>query len=91
MIFVFAPPDAKQTFWMKNTLVPLDMVFVRDDGVVDSLAANVPATKAGTPDNKVAQRAGLGRFVIELGAGEAARLGIHGGTKLVLPPLEAKD
>jgi uncharacterized membrane protein (UPF0127 family) len=91
MIFVFAPPDASQNFWMKNTLVPLDMLFVHGDGTVDSVAANVPATPNGTPDDKIARRGGIGQFVIELGAGDAARLGITSGTKLVLPPLQAKN
>jgi uncharacterized protein len=91
MIFVFAPPDGRRDFWMKDTLVALDMVFAHADGVVDVVAANVPATKYGTPDDKVARRSGVGRFVIELGAGDAARLGIKNGTKLALPTLEAKD
>jgi uncharacterized membrane protein (UPF0127 family) len=76
---------------MKNTLVPLDMLFVHGDGTVDSVAANVPATPNGTPDDKIARRGGIGQFVIELGAGDAARLGITSGTKLVLPPLQAKN
>jgi len=91
MLFVFAPPDTEQGFWMKNTLVPLDMVFVRGDGVVSNVAVNVPATPRGTPDDKVARAGGLGRFVIELGAGDAARLGIAAGTKLAIPPLQAKE
>jgi hypothetical protein len=91
MLFVFPPPDAQQGFWMKNTLVPLDMVFVRGDGTVSSIAANVPATPSGTPDDKVARAGGLGRYVIELAAGEAARLGIVAGTKLRFPAQRAKE
>jgi len=91
MLFVFAPPDADQGFWMKNTLVPLDMVFVRADGIVSKVAVNVPATTRGTPDDAVARADGMGRFVIELGAGDAAKLGIAAGTKLSLPPLQAKE
>ncbi len=90
MIFVFPPPDALQPFWMKNTLVPLDMVWVRGDGVVSDIAENVPATPRGTPDDQVARAQGTGRFVIELGAFDAARLGILKGTKLTLPALQAK-
>jgi uncharacterized membrane protein (UPF0127 family) len=90
MLFVFAPPDVEQSFWMKNTLVPLDMVFVRGDGVVSKVAVNVPATPRGTPDDQVAIAKGMGRFVIELGAFDAAKLGIVAGTKLALPPLQAK-
>ena len=91
MLFVFAPPESVQGFWMKNTLVPLDMVFVTASGTVSSIAPNVPATPEGTADDAVARREGLGQFVIELGAGEAARHGIVAGTKLTLPALSAEE
>ncbi len=91
MIFVFGPPDRVENFWMKNTLVPLDMLFVSETGVVTSVAADVPATPRGTPDDRVARRAGDGRYVIELGAGDAARHGIARGTKLALPALTAEE
>jgi uncharacterized membrane protein (UPF0127 family) len=90
MIFVFPPPQREQNFWMKNTLVPLDMVFVGSDGVVRDVAADVPATPRGTADGDVARREGLGEYVIELGAGVAAGLGIERGTKLALPTLSAR-
>jgi uncharacterized membrane protein (UPF0127 family) len=88
MIFVFSH-DGPQGFWMKNTLIPLDMVFVRDNGKIDSIAENVPASKAG--DDNVAERVGEGKYVIELGAGEARRDGLHPGLRLRIPPLEARD
>ncbi len=91
MIFVFPPPDTNQGFWMKNTLVPLDMVFVTGRGIVSSVASNVPATPAGTPDIAVARRNGVGQFVIELGAGDAARHGIVTGTQFDLPALTAQS
>lgn len=90
MIFVFEPPERVQGFWMKDTLVALDMVFVTTRGTVSSVAANVPATPFGTPDDRVARRTGLGQFVIELGAGDAARHGIVAGKKLDLPTLNAE-
>ena len=91
MIFVFAPPERPQGFWMKNTLVSLDMVFVTSAGIVSTVAANVPATQRGTADNAVARRAGLAQYVIELAAGDAARHGIVHGTKLALPTLTAAE
>jgi uncharacterized membrane protein (UPF0127 family) len=92
MIFVF--PDAvdrRRDFWMKDTLLPLDMVFVRTDGNVSSVSADVPATKPGTPDSDVARRAGLGRYVIELRAGGAHAAGLEPGTRLFIPPIDAPD
>ena len=85
MLFVF--PDvagAHHEFWMKDTLVPLDMIFVEDDGTVSSVFANVPAPKPRTSDANVARRAGTGRYVIELAAGGARRTGITVGTRLPL-------
>lgn len=88
MIFVFPGPDTARGFWMKNTLVDLDMVFVAHDGRVTAVSAGVPATQAGTPDANIARRDGVGRYVIELGAGDAARYGLTIGTALKLPTLK---
>jgi uncharacterized membrane protein (UPF0127 family) len=90
MIFVF-PQTADQEFWMKNTLVPLDMLWVAADGTVNSVAAGVPASTMQTPDDRVARRKGSGRFVIELSSGEALEDGIAIGTRLILPPLTSSQ
>ncbi|HEY8297600.1 MAG TPA: DUF192 domain-containing protein [Candidatus Baltobacteraceae bacterium] len=78
MLFVF-DRDRPVEFWMKNTLVPLDMVFVGSDGVVRSVAARVPATSLSTPDARIPRRDGSGKYVIELPAGEAMLDGIRPG------------
>jgi uncharacterized membrane protein (UPF0127 family) len=90
MIFVFASTN-DWDFWMKNTVVPLDMIWLADDGTVANVAANVPASTLETPDARVARRSGHGRYVIELRSGEAAADHIAPGTKLILPPLTAKE
>jgi len=82
MIFVFTDGDNFRDFWMKNTLIPLDMVFVSKNGKVNDVRANVPATRVDTPDEKIPHRDGTGSYVIELAAGEAARAGIKPGTML---------
>ena len=87
MIFVFAV-SGPQTFWMKNTLIPLDMVFIAPDGKVNVVAAHVPATSATTPGERTT-RAGAGAFVLEINSGEAARDGITVGSYLKIPPLTA--
>ncbi len=90
MLFAFAGGDGQRYFWMKDTIAPLDMIFVRSDGTISAVAANVPATAPGMPDDDVARRAGIGRYVIELGAGEAALDGIVPGMRLVVPPVAAQ-
>jgi uncharacterized membrane protein (UPF0127 family) len=82
MIFVFGDGDNLRDFWMKNTLIPLDMVFVSKNGLVNDVHANVPSTNVDTPDARIPHRDGTGTYVIELAAGEAARAGIKPGTML---------
>ena len=90
MIFVFPDGDQPRSFWMKNTITPLDMVFVGGDGTVTSVASHVPATTAKMTDDEVARRQGNGAFVIELAAGDAAREGIAAGTHLPIPAIASK-
>jgi uncharacterized membrane protein (UPF0127 family) len=90
MLFAFSGGDLDRPFWMKDTITPLDMVWVRADGTVTSVAANVPRTLPGTPDGLVARRTGEGTYVIELRAGDARRAGIARGTHLALPTLAAE-
>ena len=83
MIFVF-DGDEPRRFWMRNTFIPLDMVFVRSDGRVDSFVENAaPRTDTGRSS------AGPARYVIELNAGEVARMGLQPGSRaeiIGLPP-----
>ena len=57
MIFVFERRTTS-AFWMKNTLIPLDMRSCRANGTIDSIAADVPAQIAKTPSEEI-QRDGL--------------------------------
>ncbi|HTX02811.1 MAG TPA: DUF192 domain-containing protein [Candidatus Acidoferrales bacterium] len=81
MVFVF-DEDAPVEFWMKDTLVPLDMVFVAADGTVRSVAANVPVVPETAPDSSIPRRGGTAKYVIELPAGEAVNDGIVTGMRL---------
>lgn len=81
MVFVFES-DQPVVFWMKDTFVPLDMVFVDSNGKVRSVAARVPVVPQNTPDDKIPRRSGAAKYVIELPAGEATKDGITAGVTL---------
>jgi uncharacterized membrane protein (UPF0127 family) len=83
MIFVF-PHDGDVAFWMKDTLIPLDMVFVAGDGTVRLVDSNVPTVPANMPDGNIPLEKGTAKYVIELPAGEAAQDGIITGSRLKL-------
>ena len=70
MLFPFEKPRFG-SFWMKNTLIPLDMVFIRADGSVDRIAENT------IPENlEPVVSGGEVSAVLELAGGTAAKLGI---------------
>jgi uncharacterized protein len=83
MIFVF-DRDEPVDFWMKDTLVPLDMIFVAGDGTVRRVYAGVAVVAPTLPDDKIPRESGQAKFVIELPTGEAAKDGIAAGIKLDL-------
>lgn len=73
MLFDFHKPDF-QTFWMKNTVLPLDMIFIRADGTISSIAPNAtPYSETPIPSYEPV------RAVLEINAGRAAQLGILPG------------
>lgn len=70
MIFPFEKPRIA-SFWMKNTLIPLDMIFVRADGSIDRIAENtIPESLEPVVSG------GDVAAVLELAGGTSARLGI---------------
>ena len=66
--------------WMKNTLIPLDMLFVRADGTIHHIAAN-----AEPLSTRVIPSQGPVLAVFEIGGGEARRLGIAVGDTMRHP------
>ena len=70
MLFPFPQPKFA-AFWMRNTLIPLDMIFVRTDGTIDRIAENtVPQSEEPVASG------GEVAAVLELAGGTTARLGI---------------
>jgi len=76
MIFPFPEPRVA-SFWMKNTVIPLDIIFVRADGTIESIADNtVPYSTTPVVSGEPVSA------VLELRGGLAAELGIVSGDKV---------
>jgi uncharacterized protein len=83
MLFVYESPR-RAMFWMKNTLIPLDMVFADATGTVTRVHANA------VPEDLTPIDGGEGvMFVLEINGGLAAKLGIEPGTELRHPAVPA--
>ena len=78
MMFIF-DNDGPVAFWMKDTLIPLDMVFVSSSGSVRAIFTNVSVVAPSLPDDKIPLEQGQAHYVVELPANEAARDGIRPG------------
>ncbi|QNM84115.1 DUF192 domain-containing protein [Sphingomonas sabuli] len=72
MVFPYDQPQML-AFWMKNTLIPLDMIFIRQDGTIARIATAVPLDLTGVPAGEPVVA------VLELAGGRAAELGIKPG------------
>jgi uncharacterized protein len=82
MLFVWPAPQESQ-MWMKNTLVPLDMVFIAADGTIRSIAENtVPQSL------RIIDSGGPVLATLELAGGTTARLGITVGDKVLAPQFQ---
>lgn len=83
MLFVF---EAEQplAFWMKNTRIPLDILYFDASGRLVSMQTEVPPCRVALCPNYPSERPA--RFVVEVIAGTAKRLGLKTGAALCWPP-----
>lgn len=76
MLFDFLD-ERPVAFWMQNTLIPLDMIFIKADGTIARVHAEaVPMDRTSVPSGEPV------RFVLEIPGGRAAELGIEAGDTL---------
>lgn len=78
MIFVFTGAS-KMAFWMKNTRIPLDIIYVAEDGKVDCVKQMQPYSETNVPSE------GSVKWAIELNQGMGAKVGVKAGDVLSIP------
>ena len=78
MIFPYDPPRAV-SFWMKDTLIPLDLIFIRADGTIARITTGVPLSEQMMPSGEPVAA------VFEIAGGRAAELGIKPGDEVSWP------
>ena len=82
MLFVYPRPQVAIAFWMRNTRIPLDIIFLDDTGVVRTIAHDaVPYDETPLPGG-----AGI-QYVLEINGGLARAMGIAEGTQLRHPSI----
>jgi uncharacterized membrane protein (UPF0127 family) len=79
MLFDFSP-EQQVSMWMKNTLIPLDMIFIRSDGRIIRIAENTEPLS-----EKIIPSGGLTRGVLEVIGGTAKKYGIAPGDRVAHP------
>ncbi|MFQ5425100.1 MAG: DUF192 domain-containing protein [Phycisphaerae bacterium] len=78
MIFVF-PVDRHQSFWMRNTIIPLDIAYIRSDGTIVKTYTMRPLDESGYPSIEPA------RFALEVRGGQFDRWGVAEGDHVEIP------
>ena len=75
MLFPYSPPQTVG-FWMRNTFIPLDMIFIRADGSIARIATAVPHSLDSVSSYEPVVA------VLEIAGGRAAELGIREGDRV---------
>src|SRR3984885_3781194 len=79
MLFDFSPAQ-EVSMWMKNTFIPLDMIFIRADGRILRIAENTEPMST-----RIIASGGLAKAVLEVIAGTAQKYGIAPGDRVAHP------
>ena len=83
MLFVF-DDERERSFWMKNTHIPLDIIYADAKGTVVSIKPMKPLDETSVPSD------GPAKYAVELNKGTAQRIGVRPGDVLAIPE-EARE
>jgi hypothetical protein len=83
MLFVFESPQIV-SFWMKDTLIPLDMIFIDETGHVINICEAEPEPGVAEGDLNIYSSSSSAKWVVELNKGVCAEEGIVAGTPVTI-------
>jgi len=86
MIFVFGL-ELPQAFWMKNTLIPLDIIFLDKNGKIINIVTATPQSAVSDNQLRLYRSTAPAKFVIELNAGDATKLSLVPDNIIDIPSL----
>ena len=81
MLFIF-PNEAPRSFWMKNTRIPLDIMYFDKDLKMVSISADTPPCRVSRCPSYPSKAPAM--YVLELNAGIASELGVGVGDRLIV-------
>jgi len=81
MLFLFGF-ESTQTFWMKDTLIPLDMIFINANGQVTNIVTAYP--EPNKSDFELTLYQGTAKYIIELNGGTSQKIGLKIGDQIDL-------
>ncbi|MFZ2153268.1 MAG: DUF192 domain-containing protein [Microgenomates group bacterium] len=84
MIFVSSYPSP-QIFWMKNTLIPLDIIFLDSQGKIINIEAAPAQAKTADGNYQYFSSSSPAQYVIELNLGDSQKLNLTTGDQIPLP------
>jgi len=87
MLFIF-PDQQPRSFWMKNTRIPLDIIYLSRQLRVVSISENTPPCRSRSLRCPSYPSAGPAQYVLEINGGQARRLGLEPGDHIELGNVE---
>lgn len=87
MLFVYND-NAERFFWMKNTFLDLDILFIDEDFIINEIFENVRKPGPGALDSEIAKVRARGKYVLEIVAGSVKKHLLKPGLKVEILPFE---
>ncbi|MCG2724754.1 MAG: DUF192 domain-containing protein [Elusimicrobia bacterium] len=90
MLFVF-DDNSQKHFWMKNTFVDLDIIFIGEDFIINRIFKDIKKTAPNMKDSEIEMVSAKGKYILELAAGSAKKHRLRPGLKIEIINMSVKS